>query len=145
MPIVRYLTAFLLSLSAVNVYAANPNTSAAEDSQWLYIDQGDGLVINIPAPDTQELLGQARQLNSSLLNEREKIAQTVKDSEFKAKDGLITVLVPGGLLYASHKKLKHSRAKKKLAQVTSQLDDLTKGLAMLQLATGEPTVAMLDQ
>ncbi|MCP3670878.1 MAG: hypothetical protein GY814_10680 [Gammaproteobacteria bacterium] len=147
MTIVRYLIVSLMILSAFNVYAENIGNSAAESSQALYVDYDNDneLVTNIPTPDTQELFLKVWELNNSLESKREKIAQSVKDSKFSVKDGVITAVVPGGLLYAAHKKLKHSQEKKKLAQVASQLDDVTEGLEELRLAAiFEPNVAMLN-
>ncbi len=147
MAILRYLIAGLMILSAFSVYAENSDTSAAEDSQWLYTDYDNDseLVTNIPTPDTQELFLQVWQLNNSLQSKREKIAQSVEDSKFSVKDGVITAVVPGGLIYAAHKKLKHNREKKKLEKVASQLDDVTEGLEELRLAAiFEPNVATLN-
>ncbi len=148
MSIIRYLIVSLMILSAYNVYADNLNASAAEDSQLMYMDYDNDneLVTNIPTLDTQELFLQVWQLNNSLQSKREKIAQSVKDSEFSVQDGVITAVVPGGLLYAAHKKLKHNQEKKKLAQVASQLDDVTEGLEELRLAAiFEPEVVTLDR
>ncbi len=148
MAIARYLIVSMVCLSAYNAYAGNSDTSAAEKTQPQYVDyDGDnGLVTNIPTPDTEDLLLQVWQLNNSLQTKKEKIAKSVKDSEFSAKDGVITAVIPGGLLYAAHKKFKHNNEKKKLAKVESKLDEMTEDLEKLRSdVIFEPELVMLDK
>ncbi len=148
MTLVRCLVVSLFCLSATNVYADNPDIAAVDNSQSIYMDYDNDneLITNISTtPDAQEVFLEVMQLNNSLQNKKEKIAQSVKDSKFTAKDGVITAVVPGGLLYAAHKKMKHEKEKKKLAKVVDKLDDMSEGLEKLRVAAiFEPEVVILE-
>ena len=58
-------------------------------------------------------------------------------------DTLISVILPGGLLYASYRKLSNERAQAQLASVNNELSELSKGLLLLKAESGETAVALL--
>ncbi len=93
---------------------------------------------------TQARLGQVRQLKRELIAQKVLVAQMVEDGEFGHKDALIAAIMPGGLIYAPYRKVSHKRTKAQLADVTSQMDDLSRDLLVLKAASGEIMVGMLS-
>ncbi len=137
----RFVTAMILVSIAVTVNAADSEGTfrAPEEmttSNW------NGLIDQIPSHAPDKVLGEVREMHSNFLSRQAELQKIVVDSKMKPKDVAITILVPGGLAYAAHKKLKQKRAKTELKSVAIQLSELRKDMLMLQLAS-ERTVAML--
>ena len=141
MHMLRFFIAVSLSFAALSVHAVDANGNTL-GSSWLSIDLGDGFISQVPAPATHELLDQVRELRSELLTRKSELDELVKESEFDAKDVFITIIMPGGLVYAAFRKLSHHRAETQLASVTSEVDQLGKDISMLKSASRVSTVAM---
>ncbi len=140
---VRISVFVLLSLVAVGVHAQGFDNPFIQGSRLLTISHDHGLISDVPAPVTQELTAKVRWLRDSLLAQKAKIIKVIENSQFDTKDKFISILMPGGLLYASHKKLTHDKAEKELVQVDNQLDDLAIDLQMLESISGRMTLAMV--
>ena len=93
---------------------------------------------------TDALLNRSRQLLAILDTKQASMSQAVKDATFNTKDALISIIMPGGLLYASHRKLAHSQAKEQLTQVANERDELATDIVMLQSISGPVALAMMD-
>ena len=141
MHMLHFFIAVSLSFAALSVHAVDANGNTL-GSSWLSIDLGDGFISQVPAPATHELLDQVRELRSELLTRKSELDELVKESEFDAKDVFITIIMPGGLVYAAFRKLSHHRAETQLASVTSEVDQLGKDISMLKSASHVSTVAM---
>jgi len=57
---------------------------------------------------------------------------------------LITIILPGGLLYAAVRKGNLEQAKVELAEMTADRDELSRDLLAMQAVAGEFTVAQLQ-
>jgi len=139
----RYSTALLLDHNNPNIYGKSMDNDSQQQA-WLTIKHDHELISNIPAPATDALLNQSRQLLVILDAKQATMSQTVQDATFDAKDALISIIMPGGLLYASHRKLSHIQAKEQLTQVVSERDELAMDILMLQSISGPMTLAMMD-
>jgi hypothetical protein len=143
MHIRHYTVALLLCLLAFNIQAADAVNSPDQGSSWLYIEHGNGLVTNIPVAGNQALFGSVMRLSKSLSDRKEQLSEAVKKNEFTKEDVLITAIMPGGLIYASYKKLSHNLAKKELVEVTSRIEELTMDMVRLADIDNDARVAML--
>lgn len=141
---VRFSLVVLLSLVAVGVNAQGFDASFIQGSKLLTISHDHGLISNVPVSVTQELAAKVRWLHDSLLAKKAEISKVIEHSQFKAKDAFISIIMPGGLLYASHKKLTHAKAEKELVQVDNQLNDLAIDLQMLESINQRNAVAMVQ-
>ena len=139
---VRFSVMVLLSLIAVGVHDQGFDNPFIQGSKLLPISHDHGLISNAPAPVTQELTAKVRWLRDSLLAQKSKIVKVIENSQFDTKNAFISIIMPGGLLYASYKKLTHDKAEKELVQVDNQLDDLAIDLQMLESTSSRMTVAM---
>lgn len=139
----RYVVVILLTLFAIQVQAADWQQGPIQEGEWFSVEHGNGLTSRLQFVPQGELLRQIRQLRRELLTRKAVLEQTVEDSSFGLKDALITALVPGGLLYAAQKTHSHEQAKKELAHVLAQFDELAMDLLRLKAASDEATVAIL--
>lgn len=137
---VRCVAAILFGLVALHVQA---DEIASRNLAWVTIEHADGLMVQIPAPATDKLVDQVRQLRSSLLDRQVALSETVEETRFDVADTLLSVILPGGLIYASYRKLSNDRAQARLANVTRELSDLSKGLLVLKAESGESILALV--
>ena len=138
----RYVIATILACFALTANAVDTD-EATQDRERMNISNWGGLVDQLPSLTPHELLDQVQELHSNLLVLEAELEKKVVGAKFKAKDMVITIIVPGGLAYAAHKKLQQKRVEKELKSVTSEITALNKDLVMLQSTIGEHTVAML--
>jgi hypothetical protein len=134
----------ILVLFSVNNYAGESDGSLY-GSRWINIEHKDGLVSQLPTTTPLELLHQVRTLRNKLVARQFELDKTLEESEFDATNTLITLIMPGGLVYGAYRKLQHKQAESQLKSVTSEITQLSRDLEMLKLATSEYTVSMLYQ
>lgn len=125
----------LLQISAASQAAEAGTPAGASSEPWVEVNTGSGLITNLPAVNVNGLLAEMGEVRSSLQSRKEKLARAARASKFDLKDGLITVVVPGGLLYAMAVQQRHHRAMEKLAEVTVHLDNLTEEIIEFRSAT----------
>jgi predicted transcriptional regulator len=138
----RIVTAWLL-LGIWSVQAETGISLMTFQAGLLYIVQDDGLVTNLPAHATHEMLQHAQSIRSDLQSRQTQCAEDVESTRFKTHDTLITIVMPGGLLYAMNKQQRHAAAKQAYNQVSQQLLDLNEDLARLQVSANQQAFAML--
>ena len=137
----RYFTAVIFGLLGLQVHAGEAVNGTPD---WELIQSGNGLVVQVPATTTHQLLDRVQELRGSLLARQEALSKTVEETTLDTADILISIILPGGLAYASYLKLSHDRARNELASVTKELSDLSRPLLMLKAENGEVSVASLN-
>ena len=108
-------------------------------------DSGFYFNVDLPVGNDRELLARVQAQRAAMLERKESLAETVADREFDAKDVLITVIMPGGLLYAAQKKARVAMAEKELVLVDAQLQTNAHDLLTMHELAGVPMVAELEQ
>ena len=141
MIVIGRFAVLLLTLAGLSVQAGDFNNSVSYEAGWLYINQGGGLIANIPAHETYEVLSQVQNVRSELKSQKNKFVEEVENTRLKTSDTIIALVMPGGLLYAAHKKQRHHQAIKELKTVTSQLEELEEGLDFLKIASSKESLA----
>jgi pyruvate/oxaloacetate carboxyltransferase len=139
----KFCIAIPFGLLALNTQAADAIDSMNQGSSWLYVEQDNGLITNVPASETRELIGSVKELRQSLSNEKEQLSNSVEKKKFTSKDTLLTAILPGGMLYASYRMASYENAKNELANVSTQIEELSQDAVWLADITGETRVAML--
>jgi hypothetical protein len=89
----------------------------------------DGFVVEIPAIDPQLLAEQLNDLRAELLLRRAELITEVEDLELDGTDAIITVLLPGGLIYAGYRTHEYEMARHDLAEVNAEIDEMSHDLA----------------
>ena len=139
----RIVTAWLL-LGIYSLHAEAGDSLRIFGTGMLYLVQDSGLVANFPAHDASATLQHVRSFQSNLQTRQTQCAENVENTRFKAHDTLITIVMPGGLLYAAAKKQQHEQAKQAYADITQQLQELQQDLAHFKSIPGEAAFALLD-
>jgi len=112
-------------------------------SSGFYISQGEGFVVNISAQPSLDLLKQTRAFEANLKEKAAHCVEDVEKSRFKTRDALITLIMPGGLIWAASRHQQHLQAQQRLAEVNGQIDELETDLDMLETRTSHATLALL--
>ncbi|MDJ0805976.1 MAG: hypothetical protein QNJ78_04005 [Gammaproteobacteria bacterium] len=130
----------LFALSAYTAHADSAEIYTAQDGS-LYISQGDGLMVNLSVLESIDLLSQVQQYRSDLMQHKNQYAEAVENTRFGTGDILITVLIPGGLIYAARRKQQHIEAQQNLVTAKEKFKDLTGDLAFLKITYGKTLLA----
>jgi len=124
--IAMFFTAFMLQ------------SAHAEQTLALLSDTGQ-FTIQLPAVEHAVLVEQIEILRSQLIEDKQELVQSVADNKMDGGDAVITVIMPGGLLYAAYKKARHEQAKNALVSVSADIEELSADLLSLQ-SSASPTV-----
>jgi len=94
------------------------------------INQG-GYIFDIQKVDPELLAEDVEQLRYDYIRHQHELEQQVEDKKLKTGDVIITIIVPGGLLYAGYRKHEFEQAKSDLSDVTSEIKELSNDLIAL--------------
>jgi len=103
-----------------------------------------GFYIDLPAVSLERLIKQVRAYRAALAQREEQLAQYVDEHGLDVKDTVLTVILPGGLLYAAIRTENLRQAKAELAEVGDDMEALARDLLVMQAAAGDLTVAQLQ-
>ena len=92
----------------------------------------DQFIIQLPDIDREALIEQVGALRSQLIQRKQALVQSVGDKKLNGKDAFITVIMPGGLLYAGYKKIRYEQAKNELARVSADIEEFSGDLLAIQ-------------
>ena len=81
--------------------------------------------------------------DSRLIQRKQTLVQTVEDKKLDSGDAVITVIMPGGLLYAGYKKARYEQAKEELARVIAEIEEFSDDLLAMQSGSAPVIVAQL--
>ena len=110
----------------------NKQTLAEEVfSSGSLINQG-GFIYDIQKVDPALLAEDVEKLRSDLIRHQYELVKLVAQNELDAGDVIITVIIPGGLLYAGYRKHKLEQAKDTLLMVSDDISELSNDLTALQ-------------
>ena len=133
----------LFILIAIFCTAFTLQTAHAEQSPVL-LNTLDQLAIHLPEIDHEALAERVRTLRSQLIQRKQRLVQIVADKKMGGGDVIITAILPGGLLYASYKKVRYEQALSKLARINADIEEFSSDL--LALSRSMPVaVAQLNQ
>ena len=112
--------------------------AAAEDTVMLQPDDRRAGVVTMVGPqgfitrlqvvDADTLAEQVQQLRSELIARKQQLVDEVDEKKLDSGDALLTVLMPGGLLYAGYKKAAYERARNDLAEVSDDISEYSRDL-----------------
>ena len=112
--------------------------AAAEDTVMLQPDDRRAGVVTMVGPqgfitrlqvvDADTLAEQVQQLRSELIARKQQLVDEVDEKKLDSGDALLTVLMPGGLLYAGYRKAAYERARNDLAEVSDDISEYSRDL-----------------
>jgi hypothetical protein len=114
------------------------------ESEWVSTDPATGLITLLPKPDTSVLVDQLRVFKVRLQERANRLLQRAKSKSLDVKDGLITAVMPGGLLYAVYRNHEHQQAVAKADAAAEELDAIDVDITRLDVSTAPSLVALAD-
>ena len=106
-------------------------TAHAEQTPVPVVTPGQ-FIIQLPDIDREALVEQVGALRSQLIQRKQALVQSVGDKKLNGNDAFITVIMPGGLLYAGYKKIRYEQAKNELARVSADIEEFSGDLLAIQ-------------
>ena len=143
-----YLAAFVAimttSVSAHAETAVNPSVTDAQNRNWTPTENEGGFYTSLPAVNNKQLVGLIRNYQEALTQREQEITRYLDENRLDTADVLITVVMPGGLIYAAVRKANLEEARAELTEITDDMDELSRDLLAMQAGTGELTLAQLQ-
>lgn len=126
------LTLFVTAASmAFGVRAQQPSPFDLQPSSFVQLQRSDALIVGICNRDRATLLEQLRLRRAALQSQRAHLEAVAGDGRLNGRDLAITVLMPGGLLYAAQRHDEIRRAQALLPQLHGSLERLAADLRRL--------------
>ena len=92
----------------------------------------DGFIYDIQKIDPKLLADDVEKLRSDLIRHQYELVKLVDQKELDAGDVIITIIMPGGLLYAGYRKHELEQAKDTLLTVSDDISEFSNDLVALQ-------------
>jgi hypothetical protein len=107
------------------------NTAHAEQAA-VPVDTQNQFIIQLPAVDRETLIEQVEILRDQLIQRKQTLEQIVADNKLDSSDAIITIFMPGGLLYAGYRKVRYEQAKNELANISADIEGFSSDLLAMQ-------------
>ncbi len=92
----------------------------------------DGFIYDIQKIDPKLLADDVEKLRSDLIRHQYELVKLVDQKELDAGDVIITIIMPGGLIYAGYRKHELEQAKDTLLTVSDDISEFSNDLVALQ-------------
>lgn len=116
---------------------------AAENERFLLSD-GEGFVTTLPNVSTVTVTQHLIELQQDLEITVNQLKEEVKRKSFKTFDTLVTIVMPGGLLYAKLRHDSYRRSEHRLLSTTERLENISGELFAFQTESNDILIATLD-
>jgi hypothetical protein len=107
------------------------------------VNASNRFIIQLPNVDRETLIAQVEMLRSQLIQRKQVLVQIIADGKLDSGDALITIFMPGGLLYAGYKKVRYDQAVNELSHVTADIEEFSGDLVAMQSMSVPVAVAQL--
>jgi hypothetical protein len=138
-----YLAAFISIITLPAAALAEAPASAVTQPSAPAANEA-GFYVALPAVDTDRLIERISAQRASLTQREQEIREYLEDHQLGAKDLLITVIMPGGLIYAAVRKGNLQQAQAELDQINAAMDELSRDMVAMQAVAGDLTMAQLQ-
>lgn len=99
--------------------------------QWTPSQNDAGFTIVLPSINIDELVNDVVTLKVALKHDEKRLSHRVEQRRFTTNESLLSLLLPGGMIYAAYKKSSHAQAVSEHEKVVAQLSLLSEDLAVL--------------
>jgi hypothetical protein len=117
-------------------------TNSFAEERFIVTD-AEGYSTSLRMVDVKTLTQRIRTSRSTLQGQRDALAKQVAKQRFSSLDTLITIVMPGGLLYAAIKRGSQLEKRQDLAQLTQDINQLSGDLQSFEIAYGDLQIASL--
>lgn len=121
------LAALMGALSLPQGAAAAEDAASPFDAHpgsFVRMSNANGFIVGVCSRDRSTLLDEIRYRQSILGKRRTQLSETIGDGRLNAGDIALTILLPGGLLYAAQRSESIRRAQTLRAEIDSRLKEL---------------------
>lgn len=143
-----WLAAFISLISLpVAALAESPANTAIADMQMRIlapVANAAGFYVTLPVVDSNQLIERISAQRASLAQREQEVRRYLEDHQLDARDMLITIIMPGGLLYAAARKGNLEQAQAELTEISAVLDELSRDLVAMQAVAGDLSMAQLQ-
>jgi hypothetical protein len=101
--------------------------------------------IQLPDVDRETLVERVMTLRSQLIQRKQALLQIIADNTLDSSDTILTVILPGGLLYAGYKKASCEQAKDELASINADIEEFSADLMAMQTGAAPVAIAQLQR
>lgn len=120
-----------------------PCAQAAQNDRFLIQDR-EGFVTTLPNVSDITITQHLLEVQQDLKIELGQLQQEVKRKSFKALDTLISVFMPGGLLYAKVRFDSYKKSEQNMQRVNEELDQISGELIAFQSDSDELIIANVE-
>jgi len=128
------MVSMLIFFTSLNVHADETLPQKTDSTIWIFANKVSGFIRSLPILTSSELVQEMGKASSNLQTRKLKLAQAAEAKKFKTRDSVIALAMPGGIIYAAAKKLRHKQAVQQFNSVSAQLDELKRNLKEFRLA-----------
>jgi hypothetical protein len=107
------------------------------------VTDSNHLLIHFPDVDHGLLIEQIKTLRSQQIQRKQALVQVVANEKPDGGDAIITIVMPGGLLYAGYKQARYEQAKNELARISANIEESTNDILAMQPMSESVVVALL--
>ena len=129
-PLLAFAAALLMAKSAVADDAVSLQSDDRRAGVVTMVGP-QGFITQLQVVDANTLTEQVQVLRSDLIVRKQQLVEEVDEKKMDSGDALLTVLMPGGLLYAGYKKAAYERARNDLAEVSEDISEYSRDLAVI--------------
>ncbi|MEJ2691473.1 MAG: hypothetical protein P8166_00150 [Candidatus Thiodiazotropha sp.] len=116
----------------------------AEENDRFLIQDSEGFVTTLPNVSDITVTQHLLELEQDLKIELSRLKDEVQRKSFKAIDTLVSVVMPGGLLYAKLRLDSYKKSERKMNRVNDELTQISGELVAFQADNGEWMVATTE-
>lgn len=133
-----------IPVSGLAETAVSPSTTDPQSRNQAHTANDGGFYTVLPAVSNNQLISLLRNHQKALTQREEEITRYLDENQLDTKDVLITVIMPGGLVYAAVRKANLEEARDELTEITEDMDELSRDLLAMLAGASELTLAKLQ-
>jgi len=116
----------------------------ADENDRFMLQDSDGFVITLPNATDSTVTLHLMALQQDLETQLSQLKEDVQRKSFKAIDTLVTVVMPGGLIYAKLRMDSYKHSERAMIRVNEELTQITGELVAFRADNGEIMIATLE-
>lgn len=120
------------------------NCAQAADNERFLMQDNEGFTTSLPNVSDITVAQHLQELQQDLETELTLLKDEVQRKSFKAIDTLVTVIMPGGLIYAKLRLDSFKRSEYRFNRVSDELERISGELIAFQADNGDIMIATLD-
>lgn len=131
-------------LQALLLFVILLQGAQAADHERFLLRDSEGFVTTLPNVSTVTVTQHLIELQQDMESKVGLLKEEVKRKSFKTIDTLVTIVMPGGLIYAKLRRDSYKRSEHRLLSATERLENISGELFAFQTDNDELLIATID-